>query len=47
MTFGESLGASILSFMLEDVASDKRLDVGLLSLSTVPFKIVLKAYCRF
>ncbi len=32
--------------MLEDVASDKRLDVGSVISSTVPFKIVLQSACR-
>ncbi len=41
-TFGRKPGASHSVFMLEDVASDKRLDVGSVISSTVPFKIVHK-----
>ncbi len=40
-TFGEP-EASIPSFVLEDVASDKRLERRVCYLFTVPFKIVLQ-----
>ncbi len=41
-TFGESLGASILSLCSADVASDKRLDGSVIS-STVPLRLFCKS----